>query len=331
MLTKRQNMLEVIRGGNPDRFVKQYEGLTFVLNTPYQTKYPMMPEGPGAPTVKCGWGYYNSWPAGTPGAFPLHDPEHLVCPDVAEWKKYVKAPDINYTAEDWKECQETVAGIDRNETMVTAMVAPGVFEMCPYLCEIQNTMINFYEEPEAMHELIEYITEWELKWAEQICTYMKPDVVFHHDDWGTQKSTFISVDMFREFFMDSYKRIYGYYHDHGVELIIHHNDSYSATLVPTMIEMGIDVWQGCMSVNDLPKLIKEYGKDITFMGGIDNGKVDRFDWNQEMIEESTDQLCRDCGKLYFIPCTTHGLNFSCIPGVYEAVDQEIDKMTKEMF
>ena len=32
MLTKRQNMLEVIRGGNPDRFVKQYEGLTFVLH-----------------------------------------------------------------------------------------------------------------------------------------------------------------------------------------------------------------------------------------------------------------------------------------------------------
>ena len=27
--------MEVIRGGNPDRFVKQYEGLTFVLNTPY--------------------------------------------------------------------------------------------------------------------------------------------------------------------------------------------------------------------------------------------------------------------------------------------------------
>ena len=25
--------MEVIRGGNPDRFVKQYEGLTFVLNT----------------------------------------------------------------------------------------------------------------------------------------------------------------------------------------------------------------------------------------------------------------------------------------------------------
>ena len=74
-----------------------------------------------------------------------------------------------------------------------------------------------------------------------------------------------------------------------------------------------------------------YGKDITFMGGIDNGKVDRYDWNQEMIAAETDQLCRDCGKLYFIPCTSHGLNFSCIPGVYEAVDEEIEKMSKELF
>ena len=45
----------------------------------------------------------------------------------------------------------------------------------------------------------------------------------------------------------------------------------------------------------------------------------------------TDQLCRDCGKLYFIPCTSHGLNFSCISGVYDAVDKEIEKMSKELF
>lgn len=331
MLTKRQNMLEAIRGGNPDRFVKQYEALQFVLNNPYQTKWPIMPAAPGADPVVCAWGYTNAWPKGTPGAFPMHDDAHLVCKDITEWKKYVKAPDVHFTDEEWKPCLDTIAGIDRNEYMTALLVAPGVFEMTHYLCEIQNTMIYLYEEPEAMHELIDYITEWELEWAKEVCTHMHPDVIFHHDDWGTQKSTFLSVDMFREFFLESYKKIYGYYHDHGVELIIHHNDSYSATLVPTMIEMGIDVWQGCMSVNDLPKLVKEYGKDITFMGGIDNGKVDRVDWNQEMIAAETDQLCRDCGPKYFIPCTTHGLNFSCIDGVYDAVDVEIDKMTKEIF
>lgn len=331
MLTKRQNMLEVVRGGKPDRFVKQYEALSFVMNTPYAMQYPLMPDKPGDPPVKCAWGYYNAWPAGQPGAFPMHDPEHLVCPDVTEWRKYVKAPEINYTEEDWKPAMEAAAAIDRNEYFVTCFVAPGLFEMTHYLCEIQETLMNYYEEPEALHELIEYVTEWELRWAEQLCTYMKPDALFHHDDWGTQKSTFLSPDMFREFFLEPYQRIYKYYHEHGVELVIHHNDSYSAPFVPTMIEMGIDVWQGCMSTNDLPTLVKQYGDKITFMGGIDNGKVDKPECTQEMIAAETDQLCRDCGPLGFIPCETHGLNFSVFPDVYPMGDIEIEKMSKEIF
>ena len=331
MLTKRQNMLEVIHNGNPDRFVKQYEALQFVMNTPYFMQYPLMPDGPGAPAVQCAWGYWNAWPAGQPGAFPVHDAEHIVCPDIVDWKEYVKAPAIDYTEEDWKPAIKAAAEIDRNEYFVTAFVAPGLFEMVHYLCEIQAALVAFYEEPEAVHELIDYVTEWELKWAEQICTYLKPDAVFHHDDWGTQDSTFLSPEMFREFLLEPYQKIYKYYHDHGVELIIHHNDSYSATLVPTMIDMGIDVWQGCMSTNDLPKLVKEYGDKITFMGGIDNGIVDKPDCTQELIAQATDQLCRDCGKLGFIPCETHGLNFSVFPDVYPMGDIEIDKMTEEMF
>ena len=53
------------------------------------------------------------------------------------------------------------------------------------------------------------------------------------------------VDMFREYYLDAYKKVYGYYKDHGVQLIVHHSDSYAANLVPSMIEMGIDIWQGC--------------------------------------------------------------------------------------
>jgi len=331
MLTKRQNMLEVVRNGNPDRLVKQYEALAFVMNTPNYIRYPIMPAKPGDPPVKCGWGYWNAWAEGQPGAFPLHDAEHLVCPDIAEWRDYVTAPDIDFSDEEWQPAIEAAAAIDRNEQFVTAFVAPGIFEMVHYLCEIQSALIAFYEEPEAVHDLIDYITDWELKLAEQLCTHLKPDVIFHHDDWGTQNSTFLSPDMFREFLLEPYKKVYGYYHDHGVELIVHHNDSYSATLVPTMIEMGIDVWQGCMSTNNLPELVKKYGDKITFMGGIDNGIVDKPDCTQELIASVTDQLCRDCGKVGFIPCETHGLNFSVFPEVYPMGDIEIEKMSAEMF
>jgi uroporphyrinogen-III decarboxylase len=99
--------------------------------------------------------------------------------------------------------------------------------------------INFYEEPEAMKELIAYITDYELRYAEVLTRYLKPDAIFHHDDWGTQYSFFISPAMFHEFILPSYKKIYGFYKSHGVELIVHHSDSYAANLVPMMIEMAV--------------------------------------------------------------------------------------------
>jgi hypothetical protein len=109
---------------------------------------------------------------------------------------------------------------------------------------------------------------------EGICTHLKPDAILHHDDWGGEKSTFMSPNMFADFFVEPYKQIYKYCHDHGVELVVHHADSYAATLVPYMMEMGIVIWQGCMESNNVPELIKKYGGQITFMGDIDNKSVD---------------------------------------------------------
>ena len=37
---------------------------------------------------------------------------------------------------------------------------------------------------------------------------------------------FLSPEMFREFFVPAYKKIYGFWKENGVELIVHHSDSY---------------------------------------------------------------------------------------------------------
>ena len=220
MLTKRQNLLETIRGGNPDRYVNQFEALAIVGN-PYSATNPA--PKPGEVNIVNAWGVTRSWPAGTPGPFPVHTGDKIVCPDVTEWKEKVHAPNVVFSDEDWAPFVAQAEKVDRNEQFVTHYVAPGVFEQCHYLMEIQNCLINFYEEPEAMHELIDYITEWELKYAEEVCKHLKPDALFHHDDWGTQMSTFLSPAMFEEFYLPAYKKIYGYYKEHGVQVIIHHS------------------------------------------------------------------------------------------------------------
>jgi hypothetical protein len=81
----------------------------------------------------------------------------------------------------------------------------------------------------------------------------------------------------------------------------------------------------------VPELVKKYGGKISFMTGIDDNIIDRPDWSAEQIAEITEKACRACGKLYFIPCVTHGLNFCIFPGEYECVSENINRMSEEMF
>jgi len=326
MLTIRQNLLETINGGNPDRFVNQYEPFHMLFN-------PIGGElivPPGETKVN-GWGVTNSWPEGTPGQFPVHTPDKIVIKDITHWQDYVHGPEIVLSNAEWEPFVKEMETIDRNEYFTTAFIAPGIFEQCHHLSEIQNALINFYEEPEHMHDLIKYLTEWEIKQADEVCKHLKPDALFHHDDWGSQTSTFISPEMFEEFILPAYKAIYARYKELGVELVVHHSDSYAATFVPFMIESGIDIWQGVMTTNNIPELIKKYGGQISFWGGIDSAKIDYEGWTQEVIAREVKRACDENGKLYFIPGASQGLAMSTFPGVYEATSAEIDKYSKVVF
>ncbi len=329
MLTKRQNFMETISGGNPDRFVKQYEPFGFIFANPVSTAYPF--PVPGGPEVKNGWGVTIRFQKNTPGPFPVHDDEHRVVKDITKWKEVVRAPSLDYPQEAWDRFKSAAEAIDRNELFVTCLIAPGVFEQLHYLMGMEDCLINFYQEPEAMKELIDYITQYEVKYAELLCENYHPDALLHHDDWGSHRSSFLSPQMFNEFIVPAYKKIYAFYKANGVEVIVHHSDSYAANLVPFMIEMGIDVFQGCVTTNNVPELVKKYGEKIAFMGDIDNGVVDCAGWTQELIEREVRRACENNGKLYFIPCLAAGGPGSTFPGVYDAVSAEIDRMSKELF
>jgi uroporphyrinogen-III decarboxylase len=328
MLTKRQNLLETIHGGNPDRFVNQYEYLGLVADPIFLGALGNCVKGQ---TSVNGWGVTIEYPDNVPGPFPNTSEELRVIKDITKWRDYVKAPPIEYPDEAWAPFKAGAEAIDRNEQFVAAMVAPGMFEKVHYLLGIEETMMALYEEPEAMHSLIDFLADYEIASAKEVIKHLHPDALFHHDDWGSQISSFLSPEMFNEFFVPAYKRIYGFWKENGVELIVHHSDSYAANLVPYMIECGIDIWQGAMSTNDLPKLIKEYGGKISFHGGIDNGKVDRVDWTKEKVMDETRKACENCGKLYYIPGATMGGPESTYPGVYDTVTESIDILSKEFF
>ena len=98
-----------------------------------------------------------------------------------------------------------------------------------------------------------------------------------------------------------------------------------------MIDMGIDIWQGVMTSNNIPELIKKYGGKISFMGGVDSASVDHPGWTRDEVKREVRRACQEYGKLYFIPGASQGLDMSTFEGVYEAMTEEIDNCSKEMF
>ncbi len=322
MLTARENMRRTVKNENPERYVNQYEAIK-LLFSPFNMHSPLPQKGmPASPNA---WGVWNVFPENTPGGFPVHTPEKLLVKDIEHWSDYVKAPSLKFPDEEWGIFKAQYDAIDRSKAYAATFVAPGLFEQTHHFCSIDQALMYYITNPDEMHDMIKLLTDWELEFAEGVCSNLHPDAVFHHDDWGGELNSFLRPEMFEEFFLEPYKQIYGYYHDHGVELVIHHSDSYAANLVPYMIEMGIDVWQGPMHTNNVPELVKKYGKQITFMGEIDNKFVDFDGWTPEICHKAAvDAIERVGTPNGFIPCISQGGPGSVYPGTYKELWDAID-------
>lgn len=330
MLTPRQNLLETIHGGNPDRFVKQYEFIALPYSDPYTMSNPI-PFFPGDEDKTDLWGVSWSWPENVPGMFPVDQPGKKVIEDIETWEGPLKTPPLEYPPEMWEAAREDYAKLDRTKQFVGPIMFPGLFEQTHCLMSMEDALMGFYSEPEKMHEIIDTIAEWEMAYVKLLADNLHPDAVLHHDDWGSSLNTFMSVDMFKEFYLEPYKKLYKCYRDNGFELIIHHCDSYAASYVPMMIEMGIDIWQGGTVKNDIPALVRQYGGQISFMTGIEAADVDKEGWTREDVRKAVRKVCSECGKLYFIPCQTAGGPESVYEGVCPTIDEEIEAASRDMF
>ncbi len=332
MLTIKENLLETMKkDGHPDRFVKGMEFINLIPETSYYMgDYPVIPSGQDQFGYDQ-YGVYWSLPVGQMGAFPVHDDEHRLLKDITEWRDVVRRPMQPPVEGYWQMLKGKAMATDRSQQYVCALHPQGVFERLHALMGMEDCFINFYEEPEEMQALIDFIVDVELEFAQAMVERVGIDAVLHHDDWGATHNSFLDPDMFAEFIVPAYKKIYGYYKENGV-LIIHHNDGYGANLVDHMIDMGIDLWQGVIPENDLPALLDKTDGKISFLGEIESRVIDIPEWTPEAVAKEVERACRKIGpRRCFIPCLTAGVPFSHFRGVDAAVYENVDRMSKELF
>ncbi|MDR1204815.1 MAG: uroporphyrinogen decarboxylase (URO-D) [Peptococcaceae bacterium] len=330
MLSSRENFLETLkRDGKPDRLVNQYEPETLVLDpvSAFIRKGISMGK-----TIKDAWGVTVTWPENQPAAVPHHTPENRVIKDITRWREELVIPNIEKDCADWTKTQESAAKVDRSERLLMGIMATGLFEQLHFLMGFEDTLTNMLLEPEAFAELCGAVGEYRMRLARMMVENMRPDIILSHDDWGAKRTLFMSPEVWREFFKPRYAELYSYLHSEGV-LVMHHADSFLEPIAGDMAEIGIDVWQGVLPQNDIPRLQKELKGKMALMGGIDAAVIDTEHSTEAEIREETRRACAEYGPGgHFIPSFTYGGPGDLIqPHVLPILKDEIARYNQEVY
>lgn len=328
MYTPKENFLRTVEKNSPDRLVNDYEAFAVIRNDPI-TNLDRGIRIKGQSIVDV-FGTTIIWPENQPAAMPHVTEENKVIKDITNWKNEVKLPDYASMDLDWSENEKLVSQVNRDEQLVTTILATGLFERLHFLMGFEDMLVNFLTEPEAMHELLDALLEVRMTYVKLLIEHMKPEVIIHHDDWGSKQSLFLSHATWCEFFKERYRKLYGYMREQGV-IVIHHADCHCASVIKDMAEIGVQIWQGVIPENDICTLQKELNGSMILMGGID-AAIDKADWTEESVRRETRRACVEYSPGgSFIPCLTYGGPGSMFPGVSDTIRDEIRRYNEEIY
>lgn len=138
--------------------------------------------------------------------------------------------------------------------------------------DFERWMITLASEPDYVHRLYEILVT---AWIENLKRFVdavedRVPIVQICDDFGTQQSLFLSVDMFRRLIMPHYQRGLEWIHTHTDMQVLLHSDGAIFPLIPSLIEMGVDILNPVQTSAvgmDPVQLKAQFGRQLTFWGG----------------------------------------------------------------
>lgn len=217
---------------------------------------------------------------------PMVKPGTEMFDDVTQWKDNIQFPDLD--AVDWEKSAKEMEPYYDPDKMTSFWVMIGPFERLHSCMGIEKAFMAFYDEPETVHEFMEYVTEHKIKLLGKMIDHYKVDIILFHDDWGSGQNGFFSTAMYEEFIFPYIKRIVQYVKSRGVYFDMHSCGKVEQ-YIPYMVEMGCDMWNPAQCINDLAKIKKLYGDKIVISGGMDDYFLD----SPHITEEELRQYVRD--------------------------------------
>jgi hypothetical protein len=177
-------------------------------------------------------------------------------------------------------------------------LVPGPFMKHPRgIRDIEEWYISTLTRPAYVHAVFEKQAEIalaNLAWIRERVGDRVQAVFICGTDFGTQISTFCSVETFRSLYVPYYRRVNDWIHSHTGWKTFKHSCGAVRSLIPAIIDAGFDILNPvqCSCAGMAPGELKnEFGKDLVFWGGgVDTQKTLMFGTPAEVRAEVLERL-----------------------------------------
>ncbi len=191
----------------------------------------------------------------------MEDPDlpHLM-DDANEWYDKVKFPDVD--AFDWDSVGELNAPFKKETRIVGCCFQNGLFERLISFMGFEGAALAMIDEDQqdALKDLYDKLADMYIKMIQHYIDQLGVQEVMFHDDWGSQRSPFFSLDTCREMLVPALRKIADFCHSKGM-IFQQHSCGKNELLVPAMIDAHVDLWCG-QPMNDKYMLVQKYGDKI---------------------------------------------------------------------
>lgn len=164
-------------------------------------------------------------------------------------------------------------GHDRGEYSIRLNIE-GFFWVPREIMGIEAHLYNFYDEPELMHDINQFILEIYMTKLMRVVELLEPDVVYIMEDLSGKNGPMISGATFDEFVGAYYRKLIPALKEKGVKNVFVDTDGDFNQIIPNFIAAGVDGFLP-MDVNagmDIVKVREQY-PGLKFIGGFNKLRI----------------------------------------------------------
>jgi uroporphyrinogen decarboxylase-like protein len=163
------------------------------------------------------------------------------------------------------------------------------FHEVAWLIGQQNFFMWMADKPDVVKAIIDRFVDYEVEVTRRFLDAADGmiDITYFGNDFGTQRGLFISLAMWEEFMRPSLKRYFDISHDYGC-MVMKHSCGSIRDIIPSYIEDGVDVLDPVQTAAEgmgLAGLVRDFGSQLTFHGGVDTQRTLPFGSVEDVRDE----------------------------------------------